>query len=181
MSAANTLFAASTAGGTFTFNANECDEITICTNTNALGNTETVLVSVVNSANGTTPFYFSYKNSPIAITSTPTQAQLTGATGATIFSLTLPGGVIYSFTKTATASAVGVDVLTKPRIGGGASVVRQYLAERLIDEMHLAVRPVLLGRGEPLWQGLDLDALGYACDEPVAGERATHVTVRRKL
>jgi hypothetical protein len=46
--------------------------------------------------------------------------------------------------------------------------------------MHLAVRPVLMGKGENLFAGLDLDALGYACGEPVPGERATHMFVRRK-
>jgi dihydrofolate reductase len=66
------------------------------------------------------------------------------------------------------------------RIGGGASTVRQYLQERLIDELHIAVRPVLLGRGEALWKDLDARALGYRLEEMTAGERATHVIVRRK-
>ena len=66
------------------------------------------------------------------------------------------------------------------RIGGGVSTVRQYLAERLIDDMHFAVRPMLLGRGEALFQGLDLLALGYEPGEVVMGERAMHVIVRKK-
>ena len=65
------------------------------------------------------------------------------------------------------------------RIGGGVSTVRQYLRARLIDELHLAFRPVLLGRGENLFQDLDLSALGYACSESIAGERATHVLIRK--
>jgi dihydrofolate reductase len=65
------------------------------------------------------------------------------------------------------------------RIGGGAATIRQYLQARLIDELHLALRPVLLGAGEPLWNGLDLRALGYACEETIAGERATHLILRR--
>lgn len=66
------------------------------------------------------------------------------------------------------------------RIGGGTSTVRQYLEARLIDEMHLAQRPVLLGRGEALFAGLDLAALGYQVAERIEGERATHLIVRRQ-
>ena len=66
------------------------------------------------------------------------------------------------------------------RIGGGVSVVRQYLQAGLLDELHLAVSPVLLGAGENLFAGLDLPALGYACAESVAGTNATHITVKRR-
>jgi len=121
MGLANPLFAPATAGGTFTYNATEADKIVVCTNTNALGNGETVLVSVVNAAGGTTPLYYTGQSSPVLQTSTPVQVQLTGATGAVVLSVVLEGGFIYSFTKTATASAVGVDVMVKPRVGGGAS------------------------------------------------------------
>ena len=65
------------------------------------------------------------------------------------------------------------------RIGGGPATVRQYLREGLIDELHVAIAPVLLGRGEPLWEGLDLRALGYECVEFVGSEKATHVVLRR--
>ena len=65
------------------------------------------------------------------------------------------------------------------RIGGGAETIRQYLRARLIDEMHLAVSPVLLGSGEHLLRDLDLRALGYRVDTHVASEHATHVTIRR--
>ncbi len=65
------------------------------------------------------------------------------------------------------------------RIGGGVQIVRQALAARVVDEMHLAISPVVLGRGEPLLHGIDLRALGYRCVERVAGERATHVFLRR--
>src|SRR5579859_2607417 len=64
-------------------------------------------------------------------------------------------------------AAAGRDV----RIGGGVSTVRQYLREGLIDELHLAVRPVLLGEGENLLAGIDARALGYECVKHVAGER----------
>lgn len=65
------------------------------------------------------------------------------------------------------------------RIGGGAATIRSFLQAGLIDEMHLALVPALLGRGEPIFAGLDLPALGYAVKEIVSGERATHVVVAR--
>jgi dihydrofolate reductase len=66
------------------------------------------------------------------------------------------------------------------RIGGGVATIRQYLAGRLIDELHLATRPVLLGAGELLFRDLDLRGLGYEVVDSVKGERATHITIRRK-
>jgi dihydrofolate reductase len=66
------------------------------------------------------------------------------------------------------------------RIGGGSATIRQYLREGLIDELHIAIAPVLLGRGEPLFEGLDLRALGYECVEFVGSEKATHVVLRRQ-
>jgi dihydrofolate reductase len=67
------------------------------------------------------------------------------------------------------------------RIGGGVATVREYLAAGLIDELHLAVRPVLLGSGEHLMRDLDLRALGYECHKAVAGERANHVFLRKRV
>jgi len=72
-------------------------------------------------------------------------------------------------------AAAGKDV----RIGGGAATIRQYLREGLIDELHLAISPILLGRGEALLEGIDLRRLGYECVEFVATEKATHVVLRR--
>lgn len=66
------------------------------------------------------------------------------------------------------------------RIGGGAATIRQYLREALIDELHVVVSPVLLGRGEPLFAGIDTRALGYAVVEHAATERATHMVLRRR-
>ena len=77
----------------------------------------------------------------------------------------------------AKTAAGGRDV----RIGGGVATVRQYLQARLIDELHLAQRPVLLGRGENLFAGLDLPTLGYECYQQIAGERATHLLLRRLM
>jgi dihydrofolate reductase len=97
--------------------------------------------------------------------------------------LEMKGGTTFNFItdgiedalRRAQDAAGGKDV----RIGGGVSTVRQYLQARLVDDMRLAVRPVLLGAGEPLFAGLDLRALGYTCADAVAGERATHVTIRK--
>ena len=66
------------------------------------------------------------------------------------------------------------------RIGGGVSTVRQFLQAGLIDEMHLALRPVLMGTGEHLWHGLDLNAQGYECTRTRAGERATHLFFKKR-
>jgi dihydrofolate reductase len=67
------------------------------------------------------------------------------------------------------------------RLGGGVSAIRQYLRAALIDELHLAVRPVLLGAGEALWAGIDLPALGYECVKHIAGDRAIHVFLRKRV
>jgi dihydrofolate reductase len=63
------------------------------------------------------------------------------------------------------------------RLGGGVATVREYLAAGLVDELHLAISPVLLGRGEHLLAGLDTVRLGYRCTAHVATERATHVVL----
>ena len=85
-------------------------------------------------------------------------------------------GGIHAALEQAKAAAGGGDV----RIGGGVSTVRQYLQARLIDELHLALRPVFMGAGENLWSGLDLPSLGYQCAEVTHGERASHLIVRRR-
>jgi dihydrofolate reductase len=66
------------------------------------------------------------------------------------------------------------------RIGGGANVIQQYLRAGLIDELHLAISPVLLGSGERLFDGVDLRKLGYVCTRNVASEQATHVVLTRQ-
>jgi len=66
------------------------------------------------------------------------------------------------------------------RLGGGVSTVRQYLRAAMIDELHLAIRTVVLGTGEHLLGGIDLSALGYQCERHLAGERAMHVYLHRK-
>lgn len=66
------------------------------------------------------------------------------------------------------------------RIGGGANTIQQYLREGLIDELHIAISPVLLGSGERLFEGVDLRVHGYECIQSVASEKATHVVLRRQ-
>ncbi|HVZ22759.1 MAG TPA: dihydrofolate reductase family protein [Vicinamibacterales bacterium] len=94
--------------------------------------------------------------------------------GGTVFRFVTDG--IQSALDQARAAAGGRDV----RIGGGVATVRQYLQAGLIDELHFAVRPVLLGAGEALFAGLDLRSMGYACVRSVAGERATHVFLQKR-
>ena len=65
------------------------------------------------------------------------------------------------------------------RLGGGVSTIRQYLQAALVDEMHLAIAPVLLGSGEHLFSGIDLPALGYECTGHVPTAGATHVVVKK--
>ena len=93
--------------------------------------------------------------------------------GGTVFHFVTEG--IEAALERARQAANGRDV----RVGGGAATVRQYLQARLIDELHLAQRPLLQGRGENLFAGLDLPALGYQCSERITGERATHLILRR--
>jgi dihydrofolate reductase len=94
--------------------------------------------------------------------------------GGTTFHFVTEG--IHAALAQATAAAGGRDV----RLGGGAATVRQYLRAGLIDELHLALRPVLLGAGEPLFAGLDLPALGYEAKDYIPGERAAHMILRKR-
>jgi dihydrofolate reductase len=94
--------------------------------------------------------------------------------GGTEFHFVTDG--IHAALDLAKAAAGGRDV----RIGGGVSTIRQYLQARLIDELHLAIRPVLLGTGESLWDGIDTHALGYECEKFISGERASHVFLRKR-
>ena len=83
---------------------------------------------------------------------------------------------IHAALERARAAAAGRDI----RLGGGVHTLREYLRAGLVDELHLAVRPVLLGTGESLFGDLDLRALGYACTASRSGERATHVVLSRR-
>jgi dihydrofolate reductase len=97
--------------------------------------------------------------------------------------LTMQGGTTFYFEtggpeaalEKAKAAAKGQDV----RIGGGVSTIRQYLMAGLIDEMHLAFSPIVLGEGEHLFSGIHLPKLGFKVVQSVAGEQATHVILQR--
>ena len=66
------------------------------------------------------------------------------------------------------------------RLGGGVSTIRQYLKARLIDDLHLAFSPILLGSGEALFSGIDLLALGYRVEKHVASENAMHLRISKE-
>ena len=97
--------------------------------------------------------------------------------------LVMEGGTTFYFVTDGLESALekakdaaqGKDV----RIGGGVSVIRQYLAAGQIDEMHLAVSPVLLGEGEHLFSGINLPKLGFTPFKTVPGEKSTHVLIKK--
>lgn len=82
---------------------------------------------------------------------------------------------IYSALELAKKSANGKDI----RIGGGVNTIKQYLNEKLIDELHIAVSPVLLGSGENLFAGINLTELGYKCVENVSSEKAMHLIIKK--
>jgi dihydrofolate reductase len=84
-------------------------------------------------------------------------------------------GGIHEALDTAREAANGKDV----RIGGGPNTIQQYLRAGLIDELHLAIAPVLLGGGERLFEGVDMRALGYECVTFVGSEYATHIVLQR--
>lgn len=94
--------------------------------------------------------------------------------GGTVFHFVTEGAAVAL--ERARAAAGDLDV----RIGGGAETIRQYLKAGAIDELHIAVSPVLLGAGEPLWDGLDLSAAGYRIARTQPGEKATHLILARK-
>jgi dihydrofolate reductase len=98
-------------------------------------------------------------------------------------SIVMRGGTRFHFVtdgiedalERARQAADGRDV----RVGGGVATVRQYLRAQLIDELHIAFAPVLLGSGEALFEGLDVPALGYEVTQHVATPAATHVLLTK--
>jgi dihydrofolate reductase len=97
--------------------------------------------------------------------------------------IVMKGGTTFHFITTgievalegAREAAGGKDV----RLGGGVATVREYLRAGLVDEMHLAISPVVLGTGEQLWEGIDIGKLGFTVTEHVATENATHVVLTK--
>lgn len=98
-------------------------------------------------------------------------------------SITMDGGTTFHFVtegihaalQRATDAANGQDI----RLGGGVATIRQYLQARLVDEMHIAISPILLGSGEHLLAGIDTPALGYHCTEHVTTADATHFVLTK--
>jgi dihydrofolate reductase len=99
-------------------------------------------------------------------------------------SIEMAGGTAFHFVadgiqaalQRATVAARGQDV----RLGGGVHAIRQYLQAGLIDELHVAISPILLGSGEHLFSGIDALALGYTCSEHVNTPKATHIVLTKR-
>jgi dihydrofolate reductase len=99
-------------------------------------------------------------------------------------SITMEGGTTFHFVtdgihaalRRATEAAGGRDI----RVGGGAATIRQYLHAGLIDEMHIAISPIVLGSGEQLFAGIDVARLGYQCSTHTATPNATHVVIAKR-
>jgi dihydrofolate reductase len=94
--------------------------------------------------------------------------------GGTTFHFVTDG--IEAALERATEAAGGQDV----QLGGGVSTIRQYLEAGLIDEMHFAISPVLLGSGEHLFSGIDVPAVGYECVEHATSPNAMHAVLRKR-
>ena len=99
-------------------------------------------------------------------------------------SIKMEGGTVFHFVTDGINSALqkafdaanGKDV----RLGGGVSTVRQYLNAKLIDEMHIAISPVVLGSGENLFANINLIQLGYKCVKHVPTENAMHLFIEKE-
>jgi dihydrofolate reductase len=112
-------------------------------------------------------------HTPVFVLTHHARAPLEMAGGTTFYFVT--EGIEAALTK-AKAAAGGRAI----RLGGGVATLRAYLQARHIDEMHLAIAPVVLGAGEHLLAGIDLPALGYACTQYTPSAKAAHVVITRK-
>ena len=109
---------------------------------------------------------------PVFVLTHHARADLAMKGGTTFHFIT--GGIREALAR-AKDAAGGKDI----RVGGGVSTIRQYLEAGLIDELHLAVAPALMGKGENLFAGLNLPALGYQCTQHAASDRATHIILAK--
>lgn len=114
------------------------------------------------------PYHF-----PVFVLTHHARAPLEMEGGTTFHFVT---GGIHEALDRAREAANGKDV----RIGGGSNTIQQYLRAGLIDELHFAIAPVLLGGGERLFEGVDMRASGYECTQFVASDKATHVVLRHE-
>lgn len=110
---------------------------------------------------------------PVFVLTHHARAPISMAGGTTFHFIT--AGIEAALTL-AKQAAGGRDI----RLGGGVATIRQYLSARLVDEMHFAVSPVLLGSGERLLEGIDLPSLGYELASTVSSGAVTHVVVRKR-
>ena len=94
--------------------------------------------------------------------------------GGTTFHFVADG--IHAALERASAAANGKDI----RIGGGIATIQQFLRAGLIDYLHLAISPILLGSGDHLFANIDMVKLGYECAEHVSTPNATHVVLTRQ-
>ena len=111
-------------------------------------------------------------HTPVFVLTRHARAPIIMAGGTTFYFVT--DGIQVAFER-AMEAAEGQDV----RLGGGVASIRQYLQAGLIDEMHLAISPVLLGSGENLFVGLDLPTLGYQCTEHLTTPNVMHVSLSK--
>ena len=117
---------------------------------------------------GTNPPY----HVPVFVLTHHARAPLTMEGGTTFYFVT---DGIHAALERAKEAAQGKDI----RLGGGVATIREYLGAGLIDELHLVISPVLLGKGEPLLAGIDTVSLGYACTEHASTDRVTHVVLAK--
>jgi dihydrofolate reductase len=100
-------------------------------------------------------------------------------------SVAMEGGTVFHFVTDGINAALhrakdaanGMDI----RVGGGVNTIRQYLQEALIDEMHIAIAPIILGKGERLFDGIDLPGLGYKCVQTAHSSKAMHTIIAKNL
>jgi dihydrofolate reductase len=85
------------------------------------------------------------------------------------------GGDIRPILETAKKSAKGLDV----RLGGGVATIKQFVQAGLVDELHFALSPVILGAGENMFAGVNFRSLGYRCVERTVTDAATHIVLRK--
>ena len=109
---------------------------------------------------------------PVFVLTHPPRSSIEMA-GGTTFHFVTDG--IHAALQSVREAAGGLDV----RLGGGPATIRQYLQGGRVDELHLTISPVLLGRGESLLTGIDLLKLGFKCTERVASPAALHVVLTK--
>jgi len=109
---------------------------------------------------------------PVFVLTSHARAPITMEGGTTFYFVT---DGIHAALSRAKEAAQGQDI----RLGGGAATIRQYLSAGLIDELHLVISPVLLGKGEPLLTGIDTVRLGYKCTEHASSEHGMHIVLTK--